>query len=121
MSDYNWSCTHCEAQTQDGFMVLRENEIFKIFTSGEVSKKETRVLYWEELESLSENQAKWEVQCPACSIFVPDDGYVFTLDRIDTHAKALEWTLHLLDRGYSGSSTNWSAILRSSSVERISA
>ena len=121
MSDYNWSCTHCEAQTKDGFLVLRDSEISKVLSPVETPSETAEFVSWDDLEKMAENTAKWEVQCPACAVSITDDGYVFTLDRIDTHAKALEWTLHLSGREFSGPRTNWSALLRSSSVERITA
>ena len=120
MKDYNWKCTHCKKETETGFMVLRREEEDKVYEAMRKERK-SRVpseISWEELSSYP--YAYWTIQCLDCSAHIPDDGYVFSLDRIQTHAEVLEWTFHMSGRGYSGDYTNWESIIRSSSIEKIS-
>ena len=95
----NWTCDECGGSSKADWVILTGIQLDK-------------ALNYNEVTGLDKDLGSWSAMCTDHAQKFPETGYFFEAKRINTRAKALDWTLHLLEKGWL-QNTNWNEFLRS--------
>ena len=104
-------CQTCMKQfSADGAVWLDGFELDEAETRAKADRGRTR---WtmDELSKIP-GPAKWRAQHYACRGEPKSIAYEIEVERLDTAAKLVDWTAHLMNKGWIND-TDWSSVLRS--------
>jgi hypothetical protein len=119
---FDWTCDECAGSEVAKWVVLTGPQYRKAldYDLNHPHTEEAKPMTAADLRSLSDDRGIWTTMCAKHADVFPDDGYFFETDRINTHAAALDWTLHLLEKGWL-QYTDWDGFLRSKLVKSLDA
>lgn len=128
-ADLLWTCDKCQDLTgEDGFIILTGEEMNQALLCQEAqiasdvathNEGGFRALSLIDLMS-TPRSGEWTSLCKKHSLELPDSGYYFSIDRIQSYADALDWTLHLSEKNWF-QFTNWTRFLRNRTTSRVDA
>lgn len=121
-TELDWACDECGGSAKASWVILtgiqfnKALEYDRVHSTNEIS----RPISLDELMKLDDDRGTWSAMCLDHAGKFPEGGYYFETSRIDTHAKALDWTLHLLEKGWL-QNTDWDSFLRSKVSQELDA
>lgn len=110
----DWTCDECAGSSQATWVILSDVQMERAMglESKVLSRDQSQPISLADLMKLDLDPGMWSAMCPKHTEVFPESGYFFETSRIDTIPKALDWTLHLLEKGWL-QHTNWDEFLRS--------